>query len=116
MGIWHMRRDEDTLNDPITLILLLISLISYQFIKVAFWPFMLVYVPFSAWMDVPDSLNLLLRIGVPIVIFTVGLLTAVYIRKRKNPYMSGLLFFFITTTIDGLLTLGVYGVNFLGVF
>ena len=116
MGIWHMRRDEDTLSDPITLILLLISLISYQFIKVSFWPFMMIYVPFSAWIDVPDSMNQLLQIGVPIVIFGIGLLTAVYIRKRKNPYMSGLLFFFITTTIDGLLSLGVYGVNFLGVF
>ena len=116
MGIWHMRRDEDTLTDPITLILLVISLLFYQFIKVAFWPFIMVYVPFSAWMDVPNSASMLLRIGVPIVIFGIGLITAVYIRKRKNPYMSGLLFFFITTTIDGLLTLGVYGVNFLGVF
>ena len=116
MGIWHVRRDEDTLSDPMTLFLLLISLISYQFAKVLFWPFMMVYVPFSAWMDVPDSMTLVLQIGVPIVIFGVGLLTAVYIRKQKNPYMSGLLFFFITTTIDGLLTLGVYGVNFLGVF
>ncbi len=116
LGIWHMRRDDDTMNDPPTLVLLILSFISYQVVKVLFWPFMTVYVPFSAWMDVPTTLDVSLQIGVPIVIFGIGLLTAVWMRRQNRPYMSGLLFFFITVSVDALLTLGIYGVNFLGVF
>ncbi len=116
LGIWHMRRDDDILTDLPTLILLILAFISYQTVKVMFWPFMTVYVPFSAWVDIPTTLGVPLQIGVPIIIFIIGLLTAVWMRWQNRPYMSGLFFFFITTSVDALLTLGIYGVNFLGVF
>ncbi len=116
LTIWHMRREDDLLSDPPTQLLLAFSFISYHTVKLLFWPFMTIYVPFSAWTDVPNGWAVPLQISVPLIIFGIGLFTAVRKHKKSRPYMSGLLFFFIAAAVDALLTLAIYGVNFLGVF
>jgi hypothetical protein len=56
-----------------------------------------------------------LRVLVPVLIFAIGALVAELTRRRR-PEMSSLLYFFILCGVDALLTLAIYGVNYLGVF
>jgi len=51
---------------------------------------------------------------VPILIFVIAVAVAVWVQKRVRP--STLLFYIAFTLTDALLTLAIYGVNFLGVF
>ena len=77
-------------------------------------PTITTYVPFSAWIDIPASLVSPLRIGYPIFTLGLGILFAELNRRRGNE--STLLYYTIVVLTDVLLTLGVYGVAYLGVF
>jgi hypothetical protein len=56
-----------------------------------------------------------LLIGVPIAIFALAALAATVVYKRAES-KSGLLAYFALAATDAILSLAVYGVNFLGVF
>jgi hypothetical protein len=115
LGLWKLRRDDETINDAASRVITAVAIVLYQATKILFLPSMWSYVPFSAWLDVSAGLGQLLRIMVPVLVFAIGLLVAEFFRRRRDD-MSSLLFFFIACAIDALLTLMIYGVNFLGVF
>jgi hypothetical protein len=98
---------------PASKILLVISLLVYQVTKVLFIPDILTYVPFSAWIDIPSSWHFLLRIGVPILILLIGIWVAERGRRR---YEGTVLYYALVTITDMFLSMGVYGVFYLGVF
>jgi len=56
-----------------------------------------------------------LRIGVPLATLGIGLLLSWWISRRQDN-RAVLIFFFVTAGVDALLTLMIYGVNFLGAF
>jgi hypothetical protein len=114
LGVWKLRRDDETVQERSSRVVLVVALILYQATKILFLPSILSYVPFSAWYDVPRGIESTLQIAVPVVIFLMGILVAELFRRR-NETMSTLLYFFIVCAVDALLTLGVYGVNYLGV-
>lgn len=113
IGLYHLWQGESELKKPITVILVIISLAVSQVIKFLFLPSMTTYVPFSAWLDMPVSWHSPLVLIVPMTTAVIGLLVATLMHKR-NP--SGLAFVFWFVATDAILTLAIYGVNFLGVF
>jgi hypothetical protein len=115
LALWKLRRDGETINDHASRVLTGIAILLYQVTKIIFLPSMWSYIPFTAWLDVPPGLGQLMRVMVPVLIFGIGILVAEYYRRRRDD-MSSLLYFFIACAVDALLTLMIYGVNFLGVF
>jgi hypothetical protein len=115
LAIWKLRNDDENVSDQSSRILIAVAVLSYLAMKALFLPSILSYVPFSAWIDVPEGLDYVLRIFVPLLIFAVGILVAEIVRRRR-PEMSSLLYFFILCGVDAILTLAIYGVNYLGVF
>lgn len=115
LGLWKLRRDGETINDNASRMLTVVAILLYEVTKFIFLPSMWSYIPFSAWLDVPPGLGQLLRIMVPLLTFAIGILVAEYFRRRRSD-MSSLLYFFAVCATDALLTLMIYGVNFLGVF
>lgn len=115
MGLWKLHISDDEFSHPVTILLFIISVAVYETIKVLFLPTMTVYVPFSAWVDVGPAWRRPLLIGVPIAIFALAALAATVVYKRAES-KSGLLAYFALAATDAILSLAVYGVNFLGVF
>jgi hypothetical protein len=114
LGIWKLRRDDETIDDAGSRVLLLVAIVLYEGTKILFLPSMVSYVPFSAWLDVPPAFGTVLQIMVPILSFALGVLVAEWIRRRREG-TSTLLYFFAVCGIDAIITLMIYGVNFLGV-
>ena len=113
IGILHLWRGESELNRPLTIVVIVLSVIIAEIVKLAFLPTISSYVPFSAWLDIPSRWDDTLRLLVPVITLAIGLLVAIFVYRRNK---SGLLFAFVLIGVDALLTLAVYGVNFLGVF
>ena len=84
----------------------------YLVMKFLFLPTMTTYVPFSAWMQVPPALQNPFRLGIPVVILLVAILAANKVRVRYSS--SAVLFYFALALTDAMLTLAVYGVNYMG--
>jgi len=114
LGLWKLKRDEDSLTHPLSIIFLLLAIVLYQGTKILFLPTITSYTPFSAWLDISASWSWPLRVGTPLLIFGLGLLAAELLRRRKQE-MSPIFYFVVAAGNDALLTLAVYGVNFLGV-
>jgi len=114
LGIWKLRRDDETVQDATSRILLVVAILLYQGTKILFLPTITTYIPFSAWLDVPPGLGSMLQIVVPFMTFGLGILVA-ELNRRRRPEMSSILYFFIACGIDAIFTLMIYGVNFLGV-
>jgi hypothetical protein len=106
-------RDQDNLEKVSSRVILIVALITYQIAKFLFVPTILTYTPFSAWIDVPTAWVGLLRVAVPLVIFLVGIGVAERTRRRNS---SPILYFVLASVTDMVLTLGIYGVSFFGVF
>lgn len=113
IGVYNIWKGESTLKEPVTIILLVISIGVSQMIKFLFLPTLLTYVPFSAWLDFSSAWDSVLIVTVPILTAVSGFLVAFLMRKRTE---SAIAFYFWFTATDALLTLAIYGVNFLGVF
>ena len=114
LGIWKLRRDFETVDDASSQILLVVAILLYQGTKFLFLPSITTYIPFSAWLDVPQGLGSMLRIMVPFITLGLGILIAEITRRRRQE-MSSVVYFFIACGIDALLTLMIYGVNLMGV-
>ena len=114
MVIWRLvRNDEDVTLLP-SKILLGVALVSYQVAKLLFLPDIMVYVPFSAWIDISPEVGSILMIAVPLIIFGIGFLIAEWSRRNRTSNPSSLLYYLIVVVVDTILTLSVYGVIFLG--
>jgi len=114
MIVLRLVRNDEDVSQPLSIFLLIIAILSFQGSKLLFLPDILVYVPFSAWLDIPDGVGMILRIAVPIIIFVLAILVAEYRRRRITSPTSSLSYFFTIILLDTLLTLSVYGVIFLG--
>jgi hypothetical protein len=109
------RRGDQTLRSPGTIISLIIALVLFQTIKIASLPAITDYVPFSAWLPLPDIMKVPLQIIVPILIMVGALVISwnfTYRRKSNSPFFFMLLY--IAT--DALFTMAIYGVLFYGAF
>jgi len=111
---WRLIRNDEDLTNKFSLILLATAIILYQGSKVLIFPTMVDYVPFSAWVDVPNGWQLALRLGIPIVIL--GISIGVSEGFRKKSAQSTLRYYLAVVIVDTILTLAVYGVNFLGAY
>jgi hypothetical protein len=115
LGLVEVFGKETDYNKLVPLSFLTVSILIYQIMKIIIVPTIFSYVPFSAWIEIPSTLELILRIGIPLVTMGFGLLIAWWVSWRRDN-RAALIFFFVAAGIDALLTLMIYGVNFLGAF
>jgi uncharacterized membrane protein len=113
LGIYKLMRDNETMANRTSQFLAVVAIILYQLSKTLFMPTIISYVPFSAWVDVPASMTKVLQVLIPVLILTVGVVVAEIVRRRRSE-TSALIYFLIVCGIDAALTLGVYGVGYLG--
>lgn len=110
-----LRRGEQTLRSPGTIISFTLAIIVYQVGKFAAFPGMSDYVPFSAWLPIPSLLKVPLQIIVPLAIMIGAIFSAwhfTYRRKTESP----LYFMILFVAVDTLFTMAIYGVLFYGAF
>ncbi|MDX1438094.1 MAG: hypothetical protein R3335_14880, partial [Anaerolineales bacterium] len=112
IGLWSMRRRAGGRRGGIPWLPLLGAILFFFLTKLIFLPTILTYTPFSAWAAIPDGLEMPFRVVVPVAIFATALLVA-YRLQRRYTY-SMVIFYLAIVLIDSLLTLSVYGVNFMG--
>lgn len=110
--VWRLIKNDEDLTFTTSKILLVIAIISYQVLKVLFLSPMLEYIPFSAWIDIPAHLELIYRVGVPLVIFAVAILAAQWFTRKSTP--STLTYYFAVVIVDCIFTMAIYGVILLG--
>jgi len=112
--IWRLARNDEDITLPLSKLILGISLITYQVSKVLFFPDVILYVPFSAWIDVPPGISAVLRYGLPVLFFALGITVAEWRRRRQSAPPSTLIYYIIVVAVDIFCTLAVYGVVFMG--
>ena len=112
--IWRLIRNDEDISQLPSKVLLGAALLSFQVSKLLFFPDILIYVPFSAWLDIPAGLGLFLKIVVPVFIFGIGFAVAEWRRRKKPSPPSSLGYYISVILVDTLLTLAIYGVIFLG--
>ena len=105
-------RDQDSLTELKYWIPLVLSILIFYVVKLATLPTISTYVPFSAWIDIPERFWVLLRYTVPVLILFCAILVADRVRRKKSS--SAIMFYITFVLVDAVLTLGIYGVNFLG--
>ncbi len=113
LGVRQLRRDDDDPRQLGARVLIVISILLYEYTKLLVLPTVLSYVPFSAWLEIPQSWWLPLRISYPVITLALGFVAAQWVLRRRA-HTSPLSYFFILAATDAVLTLGVYGVAFLG--
>ena len=114
IGIWKLLKDEESVSQPSSWPVLIVAVIIYYSIKIITLPTIATYVPFSAWIYISADWELALRIGVPLTILGISLYVAHKVSVKYSD--SAVLFYVVLALTDALLTLAIYGVNFLGVF
>jgi len=114
--VWRLIKNDENVQGRISQIILAIAIVLYQASKVAVFPTMVAYVPFSAWVDIPPAWALPLRIAIPLLIFGTGIFIAERLRRGRKSPPSTLLYYFVVVIVDMVLTLAIYGVNFLGAY
>ncbi|NIM96139.1 MAG: hypothetical protein GTO18_20775 [Anaerolineales bacterium] len=114
VGGWTLFRRPKTDSVLTSRIALIVAIVIYYVFKFLSLPAIATYVPFSAWMYIPASMELPLRIFIPVLILGLSLVGAYAIHKRYNTSMF--LFYISVVLIDAILTLVVYGVSILGIF
>jgi hypothetical protein len=115
IGLRIARNDEDV-TQRLSQILLVVSLLAYQVSKLMLLPDILIYIPFSAWVDIPDGVGKVLRILVPIIIIGLGVFVAEYRRRKRqsDSPISSLGYYMTAVLVDTVITLSIYGVIFMG--
>jgi hypothetical protein len=111
-----LRRQDDSLTNFGVIVSLTLALVTFWVSKLVFMPGITEYVPFSVWVPfLPPALNLPLRLGVPILIAGLALVTAwrhTYGRDRPATFF----FLLIYAVVDSVLTMAVYGTIFYGAY
>lgn len=109
------RRGDQTFRSPGTVISFVLAIVVFQLAKFAALPGMMDYVPFSAWLPLPDFVKAPLQLIVPVAIMIGAIFSAwhfTYRRKTESP----LYFMILFVAVDTLFTMAVYGVLFYGAF
>jgi hypothetical protein len=114
IGLWKLSKQSENVTEPSSWPVLIIALILYYIIKFITLPTMVSYVPFSAWIHIPDWFATVLRVAVPLLILSVAIFVANKVRIRYSD--STLVFYVALAGTDAVLSLAIYGVNFLGVY
>jgi hypothetical protein len=107
------RKGNDSLSNPVTVFSIILSIVLYEVIRIGSLPFIRTYVPFSAWIPLPDWLQSPLQYAVPIVITIIALWFAwflTYRRGNESPFYLVVLFI----AADAVMTMAVYGIVVLG--
>ncbi|UCG24071.1 MAG: hypothetical protein JSW55_18390 [Chloroflexota bacterium] len=104
-----MRKEDQTLRSPGTIISLGLAVLAYLVVKTFTLPGIREYVPFSAWLPLPPWMELPLQIIVPLGITLVALLAAWTFTYRRNNN-APVYFIIIFGAADSLMTMAVYGV------
>ncbi|NQU31242.1 MAG: hypothetical protein HQ525_11295, partial [Anaerolineae bacterium] len=112
--IWRLIRNDEDLSNKVSVALLIFSVFMYQGSKILIFPTMVDYIPFSAWVDIPASWQLVLRIGVPLLILGIAIWVSEWSRNKQQS--SSLRYYLVIVIVDTVLTLAIYGVNFLGAY
>jgi len=112
--IWRLIKNDEDLSNKVSVAILVTSVFMYQGSKILIFPTMVDYIPFSAWVDIPASWQLILRIGVPLLILGIAIWVSEWSRKKRQP--SSLRYYLVIVIVDTVLTLAIYGVNFLGAY
>ncbi len=114
MIVWRLIQNDEDISMPWSIVITTIALVSFQASKLLFLPDILLYVPFSAWLDIPAGLGSVLIYLTPILIFGIGILAAEIRRRKQEDPPSSLSYFLVVVLVDTVITLGIYGVIFLG--
>ncbi|HET6446131.1 MAG TPA: hypothetical protein VFI27_16310 [candidate division Zixibacteria bacterium] len=114
IGVWTLVKETEGIGEKTSRALVIGAIVIYYVMKVLFLPTMITYTPLSAWMYIPDSLELLLRILVPIAIIGIASFVAYVIGKGYTKSPLAIYLSFVIT--DAALSLAIYGVNFQGSF
>lgn len=114
MIVWRLIQNDENITMSWSIIITIIALVSFQASKLLFLPDILLYVPFSAWLDIPAGVGSVLIYLVPILIFGIGILSAEIRRRKQEDPPSSLSYFLMVVLVDTVITLGIYGVIFLG--
>ncbi|MDX1377293.1 MAG: hypothetical protein R3307_00460, partial [Anaerolineales bacterium] len=86
------------------------------FVKLAVFPNMWDYVPFSAWIpNIPVLLGDILRVGIPLLTLVVSGFTAWHFTYRRGND-SSLYFMLIYVALDALITTSIYAVLIYGTY
>jgi hypothetical protein len=110
-----LRRGEQDLRNPGTVISLGLSVLVFLAIKVFSLPGLRSYVPFSAWLPVPSWMQWPLQIIVPLAISITALIIAwtfTYRRRNNSPFYFIILF----GVADSFMTMAIYGVLIFNAF
>ncbi len=109
-----LRRGSNELRSPGNLISLGLALAGYWITKISMLAGLADFIPFSPWIPIiPDWLGPLLQLGVPLMIFGLGLVIAWLVTYRRQNY-SLILFLLVYLAVDATLTTAIYGPIFLG--
>ena len=111
---WQILRRRIEADRKMAVVPLALAISSYYLVKFLTLPTALPYVPFSAWISIPAEIGLVLRLGIPCLLFLVGLLVAAGVRRRFS--VSAVLFYLAFVLPESFLTMMIYGVNFLGIY
>ncbi len=111
---WQLINNDEDLTQITSWVLLVVAVILYQGTKVVVFPTMVDYVPFSAWIDIAPTFQPALRLLIPLGIF--GIAVGVAERARRKSMTSTLRYYFFIVIVDTILTLAIYGVNFMGAY
>jgi len=114
--LWRLIRNDEDLSNKVSQALLVIAIFLYQGSKALVFPTIAEYVPFSAWVDIPAAWQIPLRILIPLLILGIAVGGSELVRRRGKSQSSTLRYYLSVTIIDMILTLAVYGVNFLGAY
>ena len=104
-----LRKGEQDLRSPGTIITLGLAILVFLAIKVFTLPGFRSYVPFSAWLPISSWMQWPLQIITPLAISIIALLVAwtfTYRRGNSSPFY----FLIIFGATDGFMTMAVYGV------
>lgn len=108
-----LRRSDNELRSPGTLISLGIAIAGFWIIKLIMIGGIASYVPFSAWIPIiPGWMTIPLQLGVPLFTFLFGLWIAWYYTYHRQTY-SSLLFLIIYLAVDSVISTAIYGPLFL---
>ena len=103
-------------SNVITVFTLVIAVSLVWFTKLAVFPDMFAYVPFSAWIpEIPKAAGLVLQGLVPVITLVVSSIVAWHYTYRRGNY-SSLYFILVYVGIDALLTTSIYAVLIYGTF
>ncbi len=103
-------------SNVITVISLIVAVGLVWNTKLAVFPAMFEYVPFSAWIpEIPKNTGLVLQVLVPAITLVVSSLVAWHFTFRRGNY-SSLYFILIYIGIDAMFTTSIYSVLIYGTF